>query len=76
MATYFVSVHTLLDRLQADQAIEEKHYCHSDACFEDLEVDVSRTTRLKMIERKELDVRSTSCPATTTATRRPQRADH
>jgi hypothetical protein len=73
MATYFISIHTLLQRLNADEAVEdEEHDCHSDACLGNVEFDVQRTARLKMIERKALDVRSTSCPAATTTIRRPQ----
>lgn len=76
MATYFISVHTLLQRLGAEQAADEEHDCHADACLEDLEFDVQRATRLKIIGRKrELDVRSTSCPAATTTIRRLQRVD-
>ena len=76
MATYFLSVHTLLQRLDAEQRLDEEHDCHSDACLEIVEFDSQRTARLKMIEKKkELDGRSTSCPATTTTMRRPQRVD-
>jgi len=76
MATYFISVHALLQRLDAEQGVDEEHDCQSDECLEDVEYDVQRATRLKMIERKkELDMRSTSCPAATTTIRRPQRVD-
>lgn len=78
MATYFLSVHTLLQRLGAEQTVDEEHEehdCHSDASLEDLEFDIQRATRLKMIERKAVDMRSTSCPAVTTTIRRPQRVD-
>jgi hypothetical protein len=77
MATYFISVHTLLQRLDAEQAVDEEHDCPSDAGLEEVEFEVQRATRLNMIERKkkELDVRSTSCPAATTTIRRPQRVD-
>ena len=75
MATYFVSVNTLLQRLDAEQGVDEEHDCHSDACLEDVELDIRRTARLKMIERRTLDMRSTSCPAATTTIRRPQRVD-
>jgi hypothetical protein len=72
MATYLISVHTLLRRLHAEQAVDEEHYCHSNARFDDVELDVQKTSQLNMIERKEIDMRATSCPATTLATRRPQ----
>lgn len=75
MATYFISIHTLLQRLDAEQAVDEEHDCHMDACLEDVELDSQRTARLKLIERKAFDVRSTSCPAATTTIRRPQRVD-
>ena len=75
MATYFISVHALLQRLNAEQAVDEEHDCPTDACLEDVEYDVQKTTRLKMIERKAIDVQSTSCPAATTTIRRPQRVD-
>jgi len=76
MATYFVSVHTLLHRLDAEQAVEDgDHCCQPDGCLEDLEIDIQRTTQLKMIERKGLDARSASCPAAATTIRRPQRID-
>lgn len=75
MATYFITVHALLQRLDAEQAVDEQHDCHSDVWLEDVEFDVQRATRLKIIQRKELDVRSTSCPAATTTIRRPQRVD-
>jgi hypothetical protein len=75
MATYFISIHTLLQRLDAEQTVGEEHDCHSDACLEDVKFDFRRTTRLKMIERKALDVRSTSCPAVANAIRSPQRVD-
>lgn len=75
MATYFISVHALLQRLNAEQEVDEEHDCHSEACLENVEFDSQRATRLKMIERKAIDVRSTSCPAATTTTRQPQRVD-
>lgn len=75
MATYFISVHTLLQRLDAEQTVGEEHDCHSGACLEDVKFDVQRTTRLKIIEQKALDVRSTSCPAVANVTRSPQRLD-
>jgi hydroxyacyl-ACP dehydratase HTD2-like protein with hotdog domain len=75
MATYFISVHTLLQRLDAEQTVGEEHDCHSDACLEDVKFDVQRATRLKMIERKALVVRSTSCPAAANAIRSAQRVD-
>jgi hypothetical protein len=75
MATYFISIHALSQRLDAEQTIGEEHDCHSDAYLEDVKFDVQRTARLKMIERKTLDVRSTSCPAAASAIRSPQRLD-
>lgn len=76
MATYFISIHTLLQRLDAEQGVDEEHDCHSDACLENVEFDFQRNARLKMIERKrELDMRSTSCPAATTRRRQAQRVD-
>lgn len=76
MATYFLSVHTLLQRLDAEQGVDEEDDCHSDACLENVDLNYQRTARLKMIQlKKELDVRSTSCPAATTTIRRPQRVD-
>lgn len=76
MATYFISVHTLLQRLDAEQPVEDgAHDCPSDACLENVEFDIQRTARLKMIDRETLDVRSTSCPAVTATIRRPQRVD-
>lgn len=76
MATYFISLHTLLQRLDAEQGVDEEHDCHSDACLENVELDFQRTARLKIIEQKRaLDVRSTSCPAATTTLRQPQRVD-
>ena len=75
MATYFLSVHTLLQRLDAEQTVGEEHDCHSDACLVDVKFNIQRTTRVKMIERQALDVRSTSCPAAANAIRSPQRLD-
>lgn len=76
MATYFISVHTLLQRLDAEQGADEEHDCHSDACLEDAEFSFQRTARLKVIEQKRaLDVRSTSCPAATIKLRQSQRVD-
>ena len=76
MATYFISLHTLLQRLDAEQGVDEEHDCHSDACLENVELDFQRTARLKIIEQKRaLDVRSTSWPAATTTLRQPQRVD-
>ena len=75
MATYFIPVHTLLQRLHAEQAVDEEHGCQFDACLEHVDLDVQRTTRLKMIERKVLYVRSTSCPAATTTSRGSRRVD-
>jgi hypothetical protein len=75
MATYFLSVHALLHRLHAEKAVDEELCCHSDASFEDVDFDVQRSARLEVIERKNIDMRSNSCPATTIAVRRPQRVD-
>ena len=36
MATYFISVHTLLQRLDAEEGVYEEHDCHADACLEDV----------------------------------------
>jgi len=75
MATYFISVHTLRHRLHAEQEGDDEHCRHSDAGLDDVAFGVQRSARLKMIERKDIDVRPTSCPATTIATRRPPRVE-
>lgn len=63
MATYYISVHDLLHRLSA-QDQEQPHYL--TAYSNNPQLELERETRLKVVERRELDARSTSCPAITT----------
>jgi hypothetical protein len=65
MATYLISAHTLLLRVLAQPSSDEEQPDCVTTFSNDLRLDVRRTTRLKMIDRNRLDVRSISCPATT-----------
>jgi hypothetical protein len=76
MATYLVSAHTLLLRVLAQPSSDQEQPGCITTFSNDLELDVRRTTRLKVVDRKKLDVRSISCPATTIERNGSRQPDH
>jgi hypothetical protein len=76
MATYLVSAHTLLLRVLAQPLSDQEQPDCITTFSNDLGLDVRRTTRLKMIDRKRLDTRSMSCPATMIERRESPQPNH
>lgn len=66
MATYYISLHDLYLRLFAQPVADEEQSDYPTVYSNNLQLEVERKARNRLVERRKLDARSTSCPAIAT----------